>query len=108
MKERKTMSKKRLYDLTSRDEIREFIIKHPIRLYFEGKLLIDLWEEAKEESGCVIDSIKDIGMYIVAMVWIFMRILFYPVYKAWTVYSLREKMKKSRVKKELDRKEGKN
>lgn len=89
------MKQKRFRDLRDRNEIREYIIQHPIRLYFEARFLVELWEEAKDETECVLDSIKEVFLYIVAMAWIFMRVLFYPAYKVWTIYRIREKVKKS-------------
>lgn len=92
------MKQKRWHELRNREEIRLFIIEHPIRLYFEGRLFVDLIEEAKTDTECVLESFKEIFLYIVAMVWIFIRVLFYPAYKAWTIYRVREKMKKEKAR----------
>ena len=90
------MKQERWHELRNREEIRLFIIEHPIRLYFEGRLFVDLLKEAKEETECVLESFKEIFLYIVAMALIIILVLVYPVYKAWTIYRVREKVKKSR------------
>lgn len=96
------MKQKRWHELRNGEEIQSFIIEHPIRLYFEGRVFVNLLKEAKEETKCVLETIKEIFLYIIAMLWIFIRVLFYPIYKVWTIYRVRETVKKSKEDDELE------